>query len=89
LELTTTTSEPTTTTTTETGCQKPGDLDLNDRVTIAEEVSVSRMFLGLDPVNPLADSDNDGVVQIWDVLKVINCYLENEYCSCLDQPVAP
>jgi hypothetical protein len=47
------------------------------------------MFLGLDPVNPLADSDNDGVVQIWDVMKVINCYLENEYCSCLDQPVEP
>jgi len=83
--------EPTTTTTTTpTDCQhKPGDLDSNGKVTIAEEVAVARMFLGLDPVNPLADSDNDGVVQIWDVTKVINCYLENAYCLCLDEPVAP
>jgi hypothetical protein len=47
------------------------------------------MFLRLDPVDPWADADNDGVVQIWDVTKVINCYLENAYCACLDEPVVP
>ena len=66
-------------------CQhKAGDLDSNGIVTINEQVAVVRMYLGLDPVNSLSDLDNDGVVQIWDVMKVTNCYLENVYCLCLD-----
>lgn len=65
-------------------CQhKAGDLDSNGMVTINEQVAVVRMYLGLDPVNSLSDIDNDGVVQIWDVMKVTNCYLENVYCLCL------
>jgi hypothetical protein len=85
------TSVPTTTTTNpSTACQhKFGDLDSNGMVTINEQVAVVRMYLGLGPVNALADIDNDGVVQIWDVMKVDNCYLENEYCPCLDETVAP
>jgi hypothetical protein len=63
---------------------KAGDLDSNGMVTINEQVAVVRMYLGLDPVNSLADLDNDGVVQIWDVTKVTNCYLENVSCLCLD-----
>jgi hypothetical protein len=71
-------------------CQhKAGDLDSNGMVTINEQVAVVRIYMGLDPVNSLADIDNDGVVQIWDVTKVTNCYLENVYCLCLDEPVAP
>ena len=66
-------------------CQhKAGDLDSNGMVTINEQVAVVRMYLGLDPVNSLSDTDNDGVVQIWDVTKVTNCYLANVYCLCLD-----
>ena len=65
-------------------CQhKAGDLDSNGMVTINEQIAVVRMYLGLDPVNSLADIDKDGGVQIWDVMKVTNCYLENVYCLCL------
>ncbi len=76
-----TTSASTTTTTNPNNpaaaCQhKAGDLDSNGMVTINEQVAVVRMYLGLDPVNSLSDIDNDGVVQIWDVIKITNCYLE-------------
>jgi hypothetical protein len=87
-----TTSVPPTTTTTNpaVACQQIfGDLDSDGMVTIGEVVAAERMYSGLDPVNSLVDLDNDGVVQIWDLMKVINCYRETQYCLCLDDLVAP
>jgi hypothetical protein len=88
-------SVPATTTTTNPGnspaaCEHiAGDLNADGTVTNNEQVSVSRMFLGVDPVNPLADTDNDGVIQIWDLMAASNCYMGNIDCLCLDEPVAP
>jgi len=41
-----------------------------------------RMYLAIDPVDPIADPGCDGEVQIFDVIKCINCYLETEDCNC-------
>jgi chitinase len=84
------TSATTTTINTALTCQhKFGDLNSDGRVTINEQVTAVRMYLGMAPVNPLADKDNDGEVQIWDVMMLTNCYLENENCFCLDDSAAP
>ena len=59
-----------------------GDLDCSEQVTIEEIVKVVRMYLGQDPVDPICDPGCDNEVQIFDVIKAINCYLETVDCPC-------
>jgi len=55
---------------------KTGDINQDGTVTIGEVLQTVGMFLGLQAVDPICDPAADGQVQINDVIKVVNCYLE-------------
>ncbi|MFC1591960.1 cohesin domain-containing protein [Thermodesulfobacteriota bacterium] len=61
---------------------KTGDINFDGDVTIDEITQSVRMYLGLDPVAPICDPGADGEVQIHDIVKIINCFLETEECDC-------
>jgi len=61
---------------------KTGDIDMDGTVTIAEVLSTISMFLGATAVDPICDVEGNGIVEISDVVKVINCALETSTCAC-------
>ena len=68
---------------------KTGDTDMDGTVEINEVVATIAMFLSLQTVNPICDVNGDGIVQISDVVKVINCALETPTCACEVTPAGP
>ena len=59
-----------------------GDFSCDFSVIINEIIKMVRMYLGQDPVDPIADPNCDGVVSINEVILAVNCYLETDACPC-------
>ena len=68
---------------------KTADFNLDGVTALNEILMEVRMFLGLDPVNPLGDPTADNKVSIDDVIKAINCFLETKECACPTVDVIP
>ena len=68
---------------------KTGDIDRNGTVTIGELLQGVSMFLGIQKVDQICDPGGDGKVQINDVIKIVNCYLETPECACDSAPTIP
>ena len=68
---------------------KTADFNLDGITSINEILMEVRMFLGIDPVNPLGDPTADNKVSIDDVIKAINCFLETKECACPTVDVVP
>ena len=68
---------------------KTGDINRDGTVTIGEVLQGVAMFLNLQAVDPICDPAGDGEVQISDVVKIVNCYLETPACACDVVPTVP
>ena len=68
---------------------KTADFNLDGVTALNEILMEVRMFLGLDPVDPLGDPTADNKVSIDDVIKAINCFLETKECACPTVDVIP
>jgi hypothetical protein len=68
---------------------KTGDINHDGTVTLGELLQGVAMFLGLQAVDPICDVAGDGKVQISDVVKIVNCYLETPACACEVVPTVP
>ena len=60
---------------------RAGDIDCGSQVSIDDIIKVVRMYRGQNPVELICDPGCDGMVQIFDEIKVINCYLETVDCG--------
>ena len=58
-----------------------GDLNASDQVTIDEMTKVTRMHLGYDPVQGIADYNGDGEIMINEIIMALNCFLETGSCQ--------